>query len=178
MMRGNRPIARAVAAIAWCLALPAPSGGAASTPADQHRFCSPDAPNVVFFIDVTTPYDDIDKRALVDGIGKVFEDLEDGARIAIRTIADTFANSAEILDACMPYCEDKGFIDSFFSADCTEGVVINEKKHLRERVVSVLSEWMEGSTELKYSEIIRTLALPGADEYRGGRENRIYSSPT
>jgi hypothetical protein len=155
-------------AIAWL------ADAASAQPTGTERFCSPDKANVVFFIDVTTPYDEIDKKALIEGIGTVFESLEGGSRIAIRTIADTFANSATVLDECVPYCESGGFLEDFFSSNCTEGVVINEKKHLRERLVAALSDRMERSSELKYSEIIRTLAMPGAGEFREGRKTRFF----
>ncbi len=156
--------------VAWL----ASAGVAAAQPNGTERFCSPTKANVVFFIDVTTPYDAIDRKALVEGIGTVFESLDGGSRIAVRTIADTFANSTTVLDECVPYCEPGGFFESFFWSDCTEGVVINEKKHLRARVDAALSDRMEQSSELKYSEIIRTLAMPGAGEFREGRQNRFF----
>ena len=167
---GRSAVAVTFGAVLAGLCWLAPAASAEGT----DRFCAEAGANVVFFIDVTTPYDAIDRKALVEGIATVFERTEGGSRIAIRTIADTFANSAGILDECVPWCESGGFIEDFFSSNCTEGVVINEKKHLRERIVAVLSDWMARSTELPHSEIIRTLSMPGAGEYRKGRENRFY----
>lgn len=159
----------ALVSLAGILLLPATARAAA----DSQRFCSPSAVNIVVYLDVTTPYDDIDKRALIDGVGKIFEKLTGGERIAIRTIADTFTNSSEILDECMPYCESQGFLSDLFS-DCTEGVVINERKRLKSLIVARLSEWMGRSTELKYSEILRTIAMSASEEYRDGRDNQLF----
>jgi hypothetical protein len=52
--------------------------------------------------------------------------------------------------------------------------VISERKRLKSLIVAKLSEWMTQSTELKYSEIIRTLAMSATEEYRDGRNNNFY----
>jgi hypothetical protein len=164
-----RPAGIALAASLAVLA----SAGARAQSLDTHRYCVETAPNVVFYLDVTTPYDEIDKTTLIDGVAKVIESLAGGERIAIRTIADTFADSAELLDQCMPSCPSEGFLKDLFS-DCTEGVVINLRKQLKSLLVATLSEQMGRSTELKYSEIVRTISLSASEEYRSGRPNRIF----
>ena len=36
--------------------------------AEARSYCAPDAANLVVYVDKTTPYDETDKRALIDGI--------------------------------------------------------------------------------------------------------------
>lgn len=139
---------------------------------DNKRYCDTDGANVVLYLDVTTPYDDTDKRALVDGIGRIFEGLQGGARLSIRTIEDTFPKSMRLLEACVPFCPG-GVLDDLFS-DCTEGAVINDTKALRRQIVEALAPRLTGSTELAHSEIIRTIALSASEEFREGRTNAIY----
>jgi hypothetical protein len=139
---------------------------------DNKRYCDSDGGNVVLYLDVTTPYDDTDKRALVEGIAGIFEGLRGGERLSIRTIEDSFPKSVRLLEACVPSCPG-GVLDDLFS-DCTEGVVINDTKALRRQIVDALAPRLSGPSELLQSEIIRTLALSSAEEFREGRANAIY----
>lgn len=137
------------------------------------RFCSETAPNVVVFLDVTTPYDGSDKASLVDGISKIFEALEDGARLSIRTIEDESTASQRLVDLCIPYCSSEGFLKDLLSS-CTQGVVINERKQRRRQISAALYETTRDRPELSYSAIIRTIAIVAPEEFAEGRENRIF----
>jgi hypothetical protein len=140
--------------------------------AEDRNYCSDTGANVVLYLDVTTPYDDIDKRALVDGIGRIFETLHGGDRLSIRTIEESFPQSTRMLEACVPFC-DGGMLGDLFST-CTEGVAINDTKALRRRIVESLAGRLSSSAELPYSEIIRTLALSAPEEFRDGRSNAVF----
>jgi hypothetical protein len=137
------------------------------------KYCSDKADNVVVYIDRTTPYDDIDKKDLIDGVSRLFETLKGGDRFSIRTIADNFAASTNLLDECLPVCHAGGLFGDLFSG-CTEGVVINDTKHLRQAVVQQLKDILTNFVELPNSEIIRTLGLSAPSELRPGRPNRFY----
>lgn len=139
----------------------------------ETRFCSEAAPNVVLYLDVTTPYDAADKEALVDGISKIFERMQGGSRLSMRTIADAFSRGRRLIETCAPYCPETGFFSDLLS-DCTEGIVINERKRQRRLVSEKLLEQMEARSELAHSEIIRTIAVSAKEEYIEGRENRFY----
>lgn len=137
------------------------------------RYCSDDAANVILYLDVTTPYDDIDKRALADGIGRIFEGLKGGERLSIRTIEDSFPNSVRLVESCIPYCPSDGFFGDLFS-ECTEGAAINDNKALRRRIIEALAGRLNRTTELPFSEIVRTLALSAPEEYRKDRRNTVF----
>jgi hypothetical protein len=147
--------------------------GPPESTAAERDYCADDAPNVVLYLDVTTVYDDIDKRTLIDGVGRIFETLQGGERFSIRTIEDTFANSRRLLDACVPICPG-GFLGDMFS-DCTEGAMIEDTKLLRRRIVESIARRLDATTdEWPNTEIIRTLALSAPEEYRKGRRNLAF----
>lgn len=147
--------------------------GVGAQPIEDHRFCDESATNVVLFLDVTTPYDEADRSTLVSGIEGIFDSLDDGDRISIRTIEDAFSSSDRLLDMCVPYCPSKGFFRDLFS-NCTMGVVINERKRLRAAVKLTLHNRLKAARELPNSEIIRTISTAGKEEYRPDRQNQIY----
>ena len=140
---------------------------------EQARFCDDKAANILLFLDVTTPYDDIDKNALIDGVGRIFDDFSGGERISIRTIEDEFSRSRRLFEGCVPYCPSGGVLGDLFSK-CTAGVVINERKRLTRTVVDRLSALLDSARELDRSEIIRTLSESFQEEYRKERDNRIF----
>ena len=144
---------------------------------EDHRFCSDTAANIVFYLDVTTPYDAADRDTLVSGISQIFDNLQEGARLSIRTIEDAFSSSDRLLDMCVPYCPSGGFFADLFSS-CTEGVVINEKKKLRADIRLAIAHRLDAATELPNSEIIRTISSSASEEYRAGRRIASTSSPT
>jgi hypothetical protein len=149
------------------------AGRVDTAPAAPPDYCEPTADNIVIYVDRTTPYDESDKTALVDGIGRLFESLGGGQRFSIRTIAESFTSSATLLDACVPFCPDGGFLGDLFS-DCTEGMMINAKKHLRDELVRQLRSLLENFVELPNSEIVRTIARTSSIELRPDRRNRFY----
>jgi len=165
-------VPRYIALAIWCTGWLSLFGNPAAG-YEKQRFCSDTAPNVVAFLDITTPYDEADKASLIEGISRIFEGLEDGARLSIRTIEDKSTSSHRLIELCIPYCPDEGFLKGLLST-CTEGVVINERKHRRLQVSAALMETTRDRIELPYSAIIRTIAMVAAEEFAEGRENRFY----
>jgi len=162
-------------ATVW-LALALVFGLLASWPAradDTAKYCTAQADNVVVYIDRTTNYDDTDKRALVDGVSRIFGSLKGGERISVRTIVDNFGASTELVDSCVPFCDSNGLM-SLFTGTCTEGVAINDKNHLRDSLVRQLKQMLDNYSELPYSEILRTIAMTAPTEVRPARQNRFY----
>lgn len=148
--------------------------GASPALAVAGKYCSPTADNIVVYIDRTTNYDDKDKKDLVDGVSKLFAALQGGERFSIRTISDSFTTSTSLIDACVPVCVSKGFLGDLFSSDCTEGVAINDKNHLRNRLVQQLEGLLNAYSDLPYSDIVRTIAQTAGSEIRKGQRNRFF----
>jgi hypothetical protein len=138
------------------------------------KYCSASADNVVVYVDRTTNYDAKDKQDLLDGVSKIFASLNGGERFSVRTIADSFTASQSLIDECVPVCVSKGFLGDLFSSDCTEGVAINDRNHLRDRVVQQLETLLNAYSDLPYSEIVRTIALTATSEIKSGQPNRLF----
>lgn len=165
------PVAPSSLAIAVAATILAASPGNAAGP--ERDYCAADATNVVFYLDVTSAYDDTDRSVLIDGISRIFTTLKGGERLSIRTIEDSFTNSRRLLDTCMPTCEG-GFLGDLFSG-CTEGLMIEDTKALQRRIVDAIGGRLSTATEeLQYSEIVRTLGISAKEELRQGRRNLIY----
>jgi hypothetical protein len=137
------------------------------------NYCADTADNIVVYVDKTTPYDDTDKTALVDGVSRLFESLGGGERFTMRTIAQSSTASVSLMDACVPYCPPAGLFGDLFS-DCTEGMMLNDRKHVRDLVVGQLRALLADFVELPNSEIIRTIALSASSEQRIGQPLRLY----
>jgi hypothetical protein len=120
-------------------------------------YCDPEAASVVFMLDVTTPYDNIDKSVLRDSALKVFNRLEGGQKLTIVTIEDSFSHSRRLIEACIPYCPSDGsFIDIILS-DCTEGVLLQRRRELATHLRDTLDLMLGASAELPRSDIVRTV---------------------
>jgi hypothetical protein len=137
--------------------------------AEADQFCDPSAANVILFLDVTSQYDEIDKKTLIDGAASIFDALKDGQRITIRTISDEFARGTRLLSRCVPYCADS----SVFST-CTEGMLIKERRAFKLSLARTLLGAISESKELDHSEILRTIARASEEEFKEGSENLIY----
>lgn len=161
----SRRLVLAIATIAACLS--------ASPAFAANNYCVDTADNVVVYVDKTTPYDDKDKTALVDGIDRLFESLRGGERFTIRTIAESYTSSVTLLDACAPFCPDAGFLGDLFGS-CTEGVMLNDRKRLREQVVQQLKALLGNFVELPNSEIVGTIARTAPEELRPGHRSRFF----
>ena len=155
--------------LARCLSLVTSTSATAA----EKTFCSNTAPNVVVFLDVTTPYDEGDKATLVEGVSRIFEALEGGTRLSMRTIEDESTSSHRLVDICIPFCPSEGFWIDLLS-DCTDGVIIDTKKQQRLMISEALVQTTKNRPELSHSAIVRTIALHAPEEFAEGRENRIY----
>jgi hypothetical protein len=145
-----------------------------ATAAENEKYCDVAAANVVIYIDRTTPYDDIDKAALIDGVSRIYESMLGGERFVVRTINDASVHSESLIDSCVPICKSKGFFEDLLNPDCTEGVMANDRKHLRTQVVQQMQSLLADFVELPYSDLAMTFAQTGSAEYRSGRPNRYY----
>ena len=119
-------------------------------------YCDHDAASVVFMLDVTTPYDDIDRSVLRDSALKVFDRLEGGQKLSIATIEDSFSHSRRLIEACIPFCPEGTFLDDLLSS-CTEGVLLQQRRELASHLRDVLNLMLEASSELPRSDIVRTI---------------------
>lgn len=168
-MTGRRCCLALVMFLIW-----AALGVGASHAAGQDKYCLEQSDNIVIYIDRTTPYDEIDKQALIDGVSRVFESLAGGERFVMRTITDASVRSETLIRACVPICKSGGWLEDLFSPTCTEGVMLNDRKHLRSEIVAQMQALLENFVEQPYSDIVGTIAGTAPSEMRPAGTNRFY----
>lgn len=157
-----------VVASAVCLLAIVLASGAASA----NDYCSSSGAVVVFAVDVTTPYDQTDKDAIVSVTDKILNSLRGGDKIIIRTIADSHTHSERLIQKCVPYCPAQGVIGRLF--DYADGAIRTDAERMRIEVIAALRARLSNFVELKYSDIVRTIFSISSDEPIVGRPFRLY----
>ena len=155
----------------WLLLMTAILGCVATGAAlgEGEDYCREDGKLVLFLVDTTTPYDEIDKAVVVETVNKAFLALKGGDRFAVRTITDSYARSERLFERCLPMCEGGGALDRFFF--CNDGLIRSDTERLRNDMVRALKEKLSRFTELQNSDILRTIARGGAGGNRWRRSN-------
>jgi hypothetical protein len=148
-------------------------GHAQAQAIDWKRYCAPEGRDVLFFVDVTTPYDAQDKTILFDGLQRIVADLQGGDRIVIRTIGESAAHSERLIDRCIPYCPPKGFWEDLLS-DCTGGLILNHKRVLIADIRKATRDRLDQFKELPFSDIVTTVALVSREELSSKKEAEVY----
>jgi hypothetical protein len=151
--------------IALCLALVSllslSKHSALAQAVDHVRFCNDEAETVIILIDVTTKFDDRAIQLFSDGADKITSELTGGQRLVVLSIEDTFTHSTRLYEGCIPYCEAKSgvaWIGDVLFGNCTAGVVRLKSREQRQTISAILRDKLSKSTDLPYSEIVRTLA--------------------
>src|ERR1039457_3968679 len=75
---------------------------------DNKDYCRSAGHTVIFLIDVTTPYDQTDKSAIVRMTDEIFSSIKGGDKLVIRTITDSHTHSERLIERCIPNCSEEG----------------------------------------------------------------------
>jgi hypothetical protein len=154
-----------VAAVIVCI-VPAVALG------EERDYCRDDGKLVLFLVDTTTPYDEIDKAVVVETVNKAFLALKGGDRFVVRTITDSHARSERLFERCLPLCEGGGAVDRFFF--CNDGLIRSDTERLRNDMVRALKEKLSRFTELQHSDILRTIDAVATEEIGGDENAELY----
>ena len=79
------------------------SDEARAQPRDNKDYCRGGGRLVLLLIDITTPYDQTDKNAIVQMTDRVLTSIEGGDRLIVRTIADFHTRSERLAERCIPH---------------------------------------------------------------------------
>lgn len=148
------------------------TGTAAAQTTDNGSYCSKTARIQVFLLDITTKYDDIDKRIIERMMGDVLSSAAGGDRIIIRTIADSHTRSERLIERCVPYCAARGFFEELVK--CSEGSIRADKEFVRRDILSALRTKLSTFEELKYSDIIRTISSVSVEDAQTGQRMMLH----
>jgi hypothetical protein len=139
---------------------------------DWNIYCAEKGESVLLLVDVTTPYDSIDKGVLKEGFESIISGLNGGDRILVRTIGDDPTHSKKLFERCIPYCPELSTLEELFS-DCTQGVVLNHKRALMSELGGALRAELDSFVELPHSAIIQTIAKSVAEDMHGASSARV-----
>lgn len=118
-------------------------------------YCSKTGRTVIFAVDITTPYDEADKKSIVELTNHVLSSVNGGDKLVIRTIADSHAHSERLIQRCIPYCPAKGTFGRLF--DCSDGLIRTHTEKMRDEVIGALRKKLSTFQELPYSDIVRSI---------------------
>lgn len=140
---------------------------------DWKAYCADEGETAIFLIDVTTPYDSIDKDVLTAGFEAIISSLKGGDKIIVRTISDDPTHSKKLFDKCIPYCPERSTLDELFS-DCTQGVILNHKRFLMSELGSSIRTELDSFVELPHSAIIQTISKSVAEDVQKRSATKIF----
>src|SRR4051812_4061660 len=70
---------------------------------ETNGYCQAKSPTVIFLVDITTPYDQTDKDAIVRTTDSILSSLKGGEKLIVRTIADSHTHSERLTEECVRF---------------------------------------------------------------------------
>jgi len=141
-----------------CLLIALVAGSGNSRAAQRYDYCKMlNAKVVLFLVDRTDPYDDIDREIISSAADKILRQIEPGDRLVIHTITDDFATSQKLFDECDPGCPEAGFLDELMGT-CKEAIVRRDAVSFREEYARAFLPIVRDPEDHKGSAIIATLS--------------------
>lgn len=135
-------------------------------------YCLSSGRIILFLVDVTTEYDATDKESIVAMIEKVLTFTRGGDRIVIRTITDSFTSSERLIERCKPQCPASGLLGRLFK--CSDGLIRTDTSVVQQEIINTLRERLTNFTQLKYSDVIRTINSDVREEAHEGQTIDLF----
>jgi hypothetical protein len=145
---------------AICLVLIAALSTSGPAAFAQHKtdYCKNSKSSTLFLVDRTTPYDEVDRKVIIDSIGAAVDGLDIGDRIVVATIGSHYSKSERLVNACKPGCpKSNNPLDSMLGGCSTMRAMADEREFLG-RLRSTLRPLTQGSVEAENSDITGTIA--------------------
>ncbi|MGB0711984.1 MAG: hypothetical protein ACPGUC_00350 [Gammaproteobacteria bacterium] len=136
--------------------------------AAEPDYCGYSERFTVVAIDRTQRLDDHDRDILLEGLGKVFDSLEAGERVLMRTIAGRHTDSETLFDACYPGCPDEGLLGSFLGS-CSSMRARGDRTRFQQALVSRAKDLLNTDQAHVHSDILLTLAATASTLRDSGR---------
>jgi len=151
------------------------SDEARAQPRENKDYCRGGGRLVLLLIDITTPYDQTDKNAIVQMTDRILTSIEGGDRLIVRTIADSHTRSERLAERCIPHCPETGMWRRMLN--CSDGVIRTDFEAVRAEVISAMRNKLATFNELSYSDIVRTIFSVLQEERRelGAVSLYVYS---
>jgi hypothetical protein len=112
----------------------------------------------LFAIDRTTPYDDIDRRVLMESAGAVVDELGIGDRLIVITIGAHYSASQQVFNACRPGCPETNNPFGDIATGCASMLALRDEREFRRRLIQALRPLTTNIVNDRGSDITGTLA--------------------
>lgn len=124
----------------------------------RNEYCQYGSRSSLFLVDRTTPYDETDRRVIIDSIGAVVEGLGAGDRIVVATIGPHYSQSERVIDECKPGCPPaRGPLDAILTR-CRSMVAMQDNQGFRARLRARIRPLTQSTVEAPNSDITGTIA--------------------
>jgi hypothetical protein len=142
----------------------------------QHRenkdYCRGGGRLVLLLIDITTPYDQTDKNAIVQMTDRVLTSIEGGDRLIVRTISDSHTRSERLAERCIPHCPESALWKRMLN--CSDGLIRTDFDAVRAEIIAAMRNRLATFHDLPYSDIVRTISTVLQEERRDVGEVSLY----
>lgn len=138
------------------------------------KYCSKDAniASIYVAIDVTTPYDEKDRKGLNKMLSHVIREQKGGNHVLINLVRSHQMDSKVVFEGCVPACLKTG-IEKW--TGCSEGLIATDKKRYLRDMVKSLKEHIRSNSGAKNSALVFTLeGLLKKIATDGKRISRLY----
>lgn len=112
----------------------------------------------LFLIDRTTPYDDTDRRVVIDSVGAVIDSLGEGDRIVVATIGSHYSMSERVINACKPGCPRTNNPIQSMLGQCSQMRAMADERDFKSRLRLVIRPLLQATAESPNSDISGTIA--------------------
>ncbi|MEA3412226.1 MAG: hypothetical protein U9R74_11905 [Pseudomonadota bacterium] len=117
---------------------------------------------VVFVVDRTEVFDEQDQETFADGIGKLYDSLENGDHLVVHTIAEDHSASRRVFNQCKPGCPDLSLLDSLIGT-CRESRARRDAITFQTDFLESVQPLIRNSEEHPGSAIIETIHTVSAE---------------
>ena len=124
----------------------------------RNEYCQYGTRSSLFLVDRTTPYDETDRRVIIDSISAVVENLGIGDRIVVATIGRHYSQSERVIDECKPGCPPtRGPLGAILTS-CRSMVAMQDNQAFRGRLRARIRPLTTSTAEAPNSDITGTIA--------------------
>jgi len=147
-----------IAAIAACCVGAVAAVSACSSGEARTDYCAYGDESTLLVIDRTTPYDETDRRVLLESAGATIDRLGVGDRVVVVTIGSHYSMSNNVFSGCRPGCPEATSPLGDLAGSCSAVIARRDERDFRARLIAALRPLMSNVQDDSGSDITGTLA--------------------
>jgi len=137
----------------------------------EQDYCRFGSRSVLFLVDVTSPYDDTNRRVVVESLGGVLNSLASGDRLVMATIERHYSETRRVFNACLPGCPPSS--NPLFSS-CSGALARRDRQGFEGRLAAAIRPLAANARNLPNSDITGTVAQETRSPLGGRPYSQVY----